>query len=86
MTSFAGSIGIVGIALILALSNGIQLFINQVQEDTLSTYPLTIQRESQDMSAMLAAMTAVEENTNYNDPTKIYVDVPNTNNYVLCYS
>ena len=74
MTSFAGSIGIVGIALILALSNGIQLFINQVQEDTLSTYPLTIMRESQDMSAMLTAMTAVEENNDFNDPTKIYVD------------
>jgi len=74
MTSFAGSIGIVGIALILALSNGIQLFINQVQEDTLSTYPLTIMHESQDMSAMLSAMTAVEENAEFNDPTKIYVD------------
>ncbi len=74
MTSFAGSIGIIGIALILALSNGIQLFINQVQEDTLSTYPLTIQKESQDMSAMLAAMTTVEENSKFDDPTKIYVD------------
>ena len=42
LTSFAGSIGIIGIALILALSNGIQGYIDQVQEDTLSTYPLSI--------------------------------------------
>lgn len=74
MTSFAGSIGIVGIALILALSNGIQIFIDQVQEDTLSTYPLTIQKESQDMSAMLTAMTSTAENSSFDDPTKIYVD------------
>ena len=53
MTSFAGSIGLIGIALILALSNGIQLFINQVQEDTLSTYPLSIQKETSDLNAMM---------------------------------
>lgn len=75
MTSFAGSIGIIGIALILSLSNGIQLFINQVQEDTLSTYPLSIQKESQDYSAMLSAMTSVNENNNYDkDAGLIYVD------------
>ena len=74
MTSFAGSIGIIGIALILALSNGIQLFIDQVQEDTLSTYPLTIQKETQDMSAMLAAMTTTGESDDYSDPNLIYVD------------
>ena len=48
MTSFAGSIGIIGIALILALSNGINIFIATVQEDTLSTFPLTIQKTTQD--------------------------------------
>ena len=74
MTSFAGSIGIIGIALILALSNGITIFINQVQEDTLSTYPLSIQRETQDMSAMLTAMTATAEGENHDDKSKIYVD------------
>ena len=46
LTSFAGSIGIIGIALILSLSNGIQLYINDVQEDTLSGYPVTIQTEN----------------------------------------
>ena len=43
LTAFAGSIGIIGIALILSLSNGVQNYINKVQEDTLSNYPLTIQ-------------------------------------------
>jgi len=75
MTSFAGSIGIIGIALILSLSNGIQLFIDQVQEDTLSTYPLTIMKETSDLSAMMTAMTDVEEAQNEErDPEKIYVD------------
>ena len=75
LTSFAGSIGIIGIALILALSNGINLFIQQVQEDTLSTYPLSIQKESSDTSAMLEAMTKNEESKDEDrDPNKIYVD------------
>ena len=74
MTSFAGSIGIIGIALILALSNGINLFIAQVQEDTLSTYPLTIEKETQDYSAILEAMTETKDENNYRDSGKIYVD------------
>ena len=74
MTSFAGSIGIIGIALILALSTGINAFIAQVQEDTLSTYPLTIQKNTQDISAMLEAMTSVSDTENYRDSGKIYVD------------
>ena len=74
MTSLAGSIGIIGIALILSLSNGIQLFINQVQEDTLSTYPLSIQKETQDMSALLSAMTNSSASTDYSDSGMIYVD------------
>ena len=56
LTAFAGSIGIIGIALILALSTGINDYINQVQEDTLSSYPLTIQAESTDMTAMMASL------------------------------
>ena len=74
LTSFAGSIGIIGIALILALSNGIQLFIDQVQEDTLSTYPLSIYSETQDMSAMLSAMTDTTDQIENPDPNTIYVD------------
>ena len=56
LTAFAGSIGIIGIALILSLSNGIQNYIDRVQEDTLSTYPLTITGETVDMSSMLTAL------------------------------
>ncbi len=74
MTSFAGSIGIIGIALILALSNGINAYIALVQEDTLSSYPLTIQAETQDMSAMLGAMTSISDTSDYRDSGKIHVD------------
>ncbi|MBQ9745496.1 MAG: ABC transporter ATP-binding protein/permease, partial [Clostridia bacterium] len=56
LTSFAGSIGIIGIALILSISNGLTLYINRVQEDTLSSYPITIQRESMDMSSLLESL------------------------------
>ncbi len=53
MTSFAGSIGIIGIALIMALSNGINLYIDDVQENTLSGYPITIEAETVDMSSLM---------------------------------
>ena len=53
MTAFAGSIGIIGIAAILALSNGVNDYIAKVEEDTLSSYPLTIAKQSYDMSEML---------------------------------
>ena len=62
MTSFAGSIGIIGIALIMALSNGIQLYINRVQEDTLSTYPITIQKETTDLSSVISTLSQSREN------------------------
>ena len=76
MTSFAGSIGIIGIALILALSNGINMYIAAVQEDTLSTYPLTIQKQTQDTSALLSAMTQTggTSSEDQRDSQMIYVD------------
>ena len=75
MTSFAGSIGIIGIALILSVSTGVTGYIDSVQRDTLSTYPLTIEGETQDFSALLSAMTQVNETQNGDfDPNKIYVD------------
>ena len=57
LTAFAGSIGIIGIALIVALSTGFQDYVNEVQEDTLSNYPLTIQSESADMSALMVPVS-----------------------------
>ncbi len=74
MTSFAGSIGIIGIALILSVSSGVNAFIRQVQEDTLSTYPLTIQKHAQDYDAILSAMTDVNDEENYRDTNQIHVD------------
>ncbi len=75
LTSFAGSIGIIGIALILAVSQGTTAYIDYVQESTLSSYPLTIQEQTQDFSAMLGAMTEVQESLEADrDPDKIYVD------------
>ena len=55
LTAFAGSIGIIGIALIMSLSTGFQLYIDKIQEDTLSNYPLMIQSETADMAAAMAA-------------------------------
>ncbi len=56
MTAFAGSIGIIGIALILSVSNGVQNYIDKVEEDTLSSYPVVIQENAVDMTAMMTAM------------------------------
>ena len=56
LTAFAGSIGIIGIALILSLSTGFQNYIDQIQEDTLSSYPLTITAETADATSMLLSM------------------------------
>ena len=57
LVAFAGSIGIIGIALIMALSSGFQSYIDHIQEDTLSSYPLTIQQESMDMTSLLLTMS-----------------------------
>ena len=56
LTAFAGSIGIIGIALILSLSTGIDEYIDQVQQDTLASYPITIEAETVDMSAMMTSL------------------------------
>ena len=72
LTSFAGSIGIIGIALIMSLSNGMQAYINKVEEDTLSSYPITIQEETIDISSMMTTlMNENNEQTNIEE-NKIY--------------
>lgn len=63
LTSFAGSIGIIGIALILAISTGIQNYINKVEEDTLSSYPITIENATIDLSSMMEVMLGEVEDT-----------------------
>ena len=56
LTAFAGSIGIIGIALILSLSNGVSNYINDKEEEALSNYPLTIEKNSMDMTSMMLNM------------------------------
>lgn len=72
LTAFAGSIGIIGIALILSLSSGVQNYIKKVEEDTLSEYPLTIAKESVDTSAMLTALMDEEKPEEERENDKIY--------------
>ena len=57
LTSFAGSIGIIGIALILSLSSGFQAYIDSIQRETLTSYPLTIDAATMDMNSMLSALS-----------------------------
>ena len=74
LTSFAGSIGIIGIALILALSTGMQSYIDKVQEDALASYPVTIQKQTVDMTTMMTSMMeamATEDDIEHEDG-KIY--------------
>lgn len=73
LTAFAGSIGIIGIAMILSISNGIQLYIDRVQRDTLSSYPITLQAESIDISSMVTSLSGNErESSDHEDKDRVY--------------
>lgn len=72
LTSFAGSIGIIGIALILSVSQGMTSYINQVQEQTLTTYPLAIQTTSMDLSQLVASMMGVRDEVPSHGTDKVY--------------
>lgn len=72
LTAFAGSIGIIGIALILSLSHGIQSYINRVEEDTLSSYPLSIESSSVDTGSLVESLTGKSSNTTKYKEGKIY--------------
>ena len=72
LTSFAGSIGIIGIALILAISTGIQNYINRVEEETLSSYPIIVEEATIDMSSMMEAMMGQMEQEQEVEEGKIY--------------
>ncbi|MBQ7386307.1 MAG: ABC transporter ATP-binding protein/permease [Ruminococcus sp.] len=74
LTSFAGSIGIIGIALILSLSSGIQAFIDNIQEETLSSYPIVIEEEALDMTAMMASMMSMAESGQNREDGKVYAN------------
>ena len=64
LTSFAGSIGIIGIAAIMSLSNGVQKYISKVEEDTLSSYPITLEETTIDMGEMIQAVAGPETEEN----------------------
>ncbi len=72
LTSFAGSIGIIGIALILSISNGVQVYIDQVQSDTLSTYPLQITETTASLGEIMTTMAEKREGTVEHDMDKVY--------------
>ena len=74
LTSFAGSIGIIGIALILAISTGVQNYIDKVEEDTLSSYPITIEESTVDMSSLMQSMMGddTESNTENREEERAY--------------
>ncbi|HHV10994.1 MAG TPA: ABC transporter ATP-binding protein/permease [Clostridiales bacterium] len=72
MTAFAGSIGIIGIALILSLSNGIQSYIDNVQKDTLSAYPIIIEKESVDMTSLMTSIVSNQNKDISHELDKVY--------------
>ena len=78
LTSFAGSIGIIGIALILSLSNGVNQYIQSIEEETLSEYPLQIQSTGFDITSMMTD-TQPNQNNEEKDDTKIHVSQMITN-------
>ncbi len=72
MTSFAGSIGIIGIALILAISSGVNDYVKRVEADTLSSYPLTIEAATMDMTGVMTAMMSSQKEDAEHGSDKIY--------------
>ena len=67
LTSFAGSIGIIGIALILSLSSGVNNYIEKVEEDALSSYPLVVEKTSFDANELMNSLMGLTEKEEYND-------------------
>ena len=79
LTSFAGSIGIIGIALILSLSNGFQLYIDSIQKETLTSYPISIDRTTTDMSSMLESFSVAATGEITHDRDKVYSNTMSAN-------
>ncbi len=72
LTSFAGSIGIIGIALIFAVSQGTTAFINSVQEETLSSYPLTIESQNLDITELIQTFMGAAESSSEHENDAVY--------------
>ncbi len=78
LTAFAGSIGIIGIALVIALSNGIQAYIDDIQEDMLLAYPMTVEKQTMDFESIMTSFTGLAtemaEGAENQETDKIYVN------------
>ncbi len=78
LTAFAGSIGIIGIALVLALSNGIQVYIDRIQEDMLLSYPMTVEKQTFDLESIMTSFTGITtemvEGMDEDKEGKVYVN------------
>ena len=73
LTSFAGSIGIIGIALILSLSNGINAYIARIQRETLSSYPIVLNKEEADISALISTFMGGSKKPENPQPDTVYM-------------
>lgn len=74
LTAFAGSIGIIGISLILSLANGVQAYIDNVEEDTLSSYPVSIEQATVDLTSILTSMQKENSNVSEHEEGRIYTN------------
>ncbi len=74
LTSFAGSIGIIGIALILSISNGVQIYIDKVQEDTLSSYPISIEKQTLNVANFMTIMSGGDDSKEEHELDRIYTN------------
>ena len=74
LTAFAGSIGIIGIALILSLSEGVNNYITDIQKDTMLSYPITIEAEAMDLSSILNERDGTEEKEVEHEKDAVYSD------------
>ena len=83
LTSFAGSIGIIGIALILAISTGVQNYIDKVEEETLSSYPITIEEATVDMTSMINNASTEKDKKEINNRKKDKIYSVNIMNQIL---
>jgi putative ABC transport system permease protein len=72
LTAFAGSIGIIGIALIMSLSSGMQGYINTLEQDTLSTYPVTLQSQTMDLATMMGSHSHEQRDRFEREPDRVY--------------
>ena len=75
LTAFAGSIGIIGIALIMSLSNGVQNYISRVEEETLASYPIVLEKTTMSMTDMIATLVGETETEGEKEADKVHTNM-----------